>query len=76
MHITRHASAIAGDTTRVERIAVATTIDAMTIDAVMPTVDQDATDATDVTIDLFAATAMLEVIVGCNATALNVEWCW
>ena len=66
---------MAGNTTGAGHIAVATTIDATTIDAVMPTVDRDATDATDVTINLFTATAMVEAIAVRDATATSVERC-
>ena len=69
-----HASTSAGDTTGADRIAEAALIDATTIDAVMPTVDRDATDATNTTINLIAATAMVEVIAGRDTTATNVEW--
>jgi hypothetical protein len=63
----------AGNTTRAGRIAVAKMIDAMTIDAVLPTVDRVATDATDVTINLFTATMTVEAIAGRNVTATSME---
>ncbi len=59
--------------TGAEHIAVSTTIDATTIDAVMPTVDRDVTDATDVTINLIATIVTVEAMAGRDATATNVE---
>ena len=73
--VARHASASAraGDTTGVDRAAEAATIDATMIDAMMPMVDWDATDATDTTTNQNAETATVEAIVTRDAEAMNVE---
>ncbi len=56
-----------------DRIAEAATI-ATTIDAVTPTVDRDAMDVTNTTINQNAEIAMVEAIGERNAMATNVEW--
>ncbi len=72
-HVARHASASAGNMTGADRIAEAATIDETTIGAVTHTVDWDAMDVANTTINLIAATATVEAIAGRNARATNME---
>jgi hypothetical protein len=71
--VARHASASAGNTTGADHIAKAATINATTIYAMSPTVDWDATDATNTTINQNAETEMVEAIAGRDAKATSVE---
>ena len=68
--IVRHASGSLGNTTGVDCIAEAATIDATTIYATMPTVDLDAMDATNATINFNTATATVEATARRDAMAM------
>ena len=72
----RHASVGAGDTTGVDCTAKAATIDATMIDALLPTVDWDATDAADTTTNQNVETTTVEAIAGHDATTTTVEQRW
>ncbi len=71
--VARRASASAGNTTGVDCTAKAATINATTIDAMLPTVDRDVTDAADTTTNQNMETATEEAIARHDTMAMTVE---
>jgi hypothetical protein len=76
MHVSRRASTSADDTTGVDHTSKAATISATTINAVLPTVDRDATDAADTTTNQNVETATVEAIARRDVKATTVERRW